>query len=122
MNTMGYFFAALACLAIGGLAGYLAALSRRAAMAEEAAQLRSQVAALDAILATERTAQAEKLALLDDARDRMTHQFRALANDIGETAILERLRFRNQSDQLRRFRFTTPERDRPAQDRASPPV
>jgi DNA recombination protein RmuC len=84
MNTMGYFFAALACLAIGALAGYLAALSRRAAMAEEAAQLRSQVAALDATLATERTAQAEKLALLDDARDRMTHQFRALANDILE--------------------------------------
>ncbi len=84
MNTMGYFFAALACLVIGGLAGYLAALSRRAAMAEEAAQLRSQVAVLDATLATERTTQDEKLALLDDARDRMTHQFRALANDILE--------------------------------------
>jgi DNA recombination protein RmuC len=84
MNGMGYFFGALACLAIGGLAGYLAALSRRAAMAEEAAQLRSQIAALGATLAAERTAQEEKLALLDDARDRMTHQFRALANDILE--------------------------------------
>lgn len=84
MNVMGYLFAALACLAIGGLAGYLAALSRRAAMVEEAAQLRSQIAALDATRAAERTAQEEKLALLDDARDRMSHQFRALANDILE--------------------------------------
>jgi DNA recombination protein RmuC len=84
MNGMGYLFIGFACLAIGGLAGYLAALSRRAAMTEEAAQLRSQVAALDATLAAERTAQEEKLALLDDARDRMTHQFRALANDILE--------------------------------------
>jgi DNA recombination protein RmuC len=53
-------------------------------MGEETAQLRSQVAALDATLAAERAAQEEKLALLDDARDRMTHQFRALANDILE--------------------------------------
>jgi DNA recombination protein RmuC len=84
MNEMIYLFAALACLAIGALAGYLAALNRRAAMAEQAAQLRSQVAALDATLAAERAAQEQKLALLDDARDRMTHQFRALANDILE--------------------------------------
>jgi DNA recombination protein RmuC len=84
MNEMFYLFAALACLAIGALAGYLVALSRRAAMAEQAAQLRSQVAALDATLAAERAAQEQKLALLDDARDRMTHQFRALANDILE--------------------------------------
>jgi DNA recombination protein RmuC len=84
MNELIYLFAALACLAIGALAGYLAALSRRAAMTEQAAQLRSQVAALDATLAAERAAQEQKLALLDDARDRMTHQFRALANDILE--------------------------------------
>jgi DNA recombination protein RmuC len=84
MNEMIYLFAALACLAIGALAGYLVALSRQAAMAEQAAQLRSQVAALDATLAAERAAQEQKLALLDDARDRMTHQFRALANDILE--------------------------------------
>jgi DNA recombination protein RmuC len=84
MNSTVYLFAALACLAIGGLAGYLFALSRRAAIAEEAAQLRSQLAALDATLAAERAAQEEKLALLDDARDRMTHQFRALAGEILE--------------------------------------
>ncbi len=80
MNLTGYFFAALACLAIGALGGYLAALSRRAAVAEEAAQLRSQVAALDATLAAERTAQAR----LDDGRDLMADQFRVLANDILE--------------------------------------
>jgi DNA recombination protein RmuC len=84
MNVMVDLFAVLASLAIGGLAGYLFALHRRAAMAEQAAQLRSQVAALDATLAAERAAQEQKLALLDDARDRMTHQFRALANDILE--------------------------------------
>jgi DNA recombination protein RmuC len=84
MNGMVYLFGALACLAIGGLLGYLLALSRRSALVEETAQLRSQVAALDATLAAERAAQEEKLALLDDARDRMTHQFRALANDILE--------------------------------------
>lgn len=84
MNEMVYLFAALACLAIGALAGYLFALNRRAAMAEQAAQLRSQIAALDATLAAERAAQEQKLALLDDARDRMTHQFRILANDILE--------------------------------------
>jgi DNA recombination protein RmuC len=84
MNSTVYLFAALACLAIGGLAGYLFALSRRAAIAEEAAQLRSQLAALDATLAAERAAQEEKLALLDDARDRMTHQFRVLASEILE--------------------------------------
>ncbi len=84
MNVMVDLFAVLASLAIGGLAGYLFALNRRAAMAEQAAQLRSQVAALDATLAAERAAQEQKLALLDDARDRMTHQFRALANDILE--------------------------------------
>ncbi|HEX4582526.1 MAG TPA: DNA recombination protein RmuC [Acidobacteriaceae bacterium] len=80
MNVMGYLFTALACLAIGGLAGYLAALSRRAAIAEEAAQLRTRVAALDATLAAERAAQAR----LDDGRDLMADQFRVLANDILE--------------------------------------
>jgi DNA recombination protein RmuC len=84
MNVMVYLLSALASLVIGGLVGYLVALSRRAALTEETAQLRSQVAALDATLAAERTAQEEKLALLDDARDQMTHQFRALANDILE--------------------------------------
>jgi DNA recombination protein RmuC len=84
MNGMVYLLAVLACLVIGGLLGYLIAISRRSALAEEAAQLRSQVAALGATLAAERAAQEEKLALLDDARDRMTHQFRSLANDILE--------------------------------------
>jgi DNA recombination protein RmuC len=84
MSGMVDLFALLACLALGGLLGYLIALARRSPMGEETAQLRSQVAALDATLAAERAAQEEKLALLDDARDRMTHQFRALANDILE--------------------------------------
>jgi DNA recombination protein RmuC len=84
MNGMVYLLAVLACLVIGGLLGYLIAMSRRSALAEETAQLRSQVAALGATLAAERAAQEEKLALLDDARDRMTHQFRSLANDILE--------------------------------------
>src|SRR5882757_2011222 len=80
MNEMIYLFAALACLAIGALAGYLVALSRRAAMAEQAAQLRSQVAALDATLTAERAAQIR----LKDGRDLMADQFRVLANDILE--------------------------------------
>jgi DNA recombination protein RmuC len=84
MSSMVDLFALLACLAVGGLLAYLIALARRLPMGEETAQLRSQVAALDATLAAERAAQEEKLALLDDARDRMTHQFRALANDILE--------------------------------------
>jgi DNA recombination protein RmuC len=80
MNEMIYLFAALACLAIGALAGYLVALSRRAGMAEQAAQLRSQVAALDATLTAERAAQTR----LEDGRDLMADQFRVLANDILE--------------------------------------
>ena len=84
MNTILYVFAPLACLAIGGLIGFLIALSRRSAPAEEAAQLRIQLACLDATLTAERASQEQKLALLDDARDQMTHQFRALANDILE--------------------------------------
>ena len=84
MSGMVDLFALLACLAVGGLLGYLIALARRSSMGEETVQLRSQVAALDATLAAERAAQEEKLTLLDDARDRMTHQFRALANDILE--------------------------------------
>ncbi len=84
MNTIIYVFAALASLVIGGLVGYLIALSRRSAPVQEAAQLRVQLASLDATLTAERAAQEQKLALLDDARDQMTHQFRALANDILE--------------------------------------
>jgi DNA recombination protein RmuC len=80
MNGMVYLFAALACLAIGGLVGYLVALSRQGAMAGEAAQLRSQLAALEATLAAERAAQSR----LDDGRDLMADQFRVLANDILE--------------------------------------
>jgi DNA recombination protein RmuC len=80
MNVTVYLFAALACLAIGGLVGYLVALSRQGAMAGEAAQLRSQIAALDATLAAERAAQSR----LDDGRDLMADQFRVLANDILE--------------------------------------
>jgi DNA recombination protein RmuC len=80
MNVMVYLLLALASLVIGGLAGYLVALSRRTALAEETAQLRSQVAALDATLAAERAAQAR----LDDGRDLMADQFRVLANNILE--------------------------------------
>src|SRR5690242_5946730 len=77
-------FAILASLVIGVLGGYLFGLSRRAATAREAAELQAQLAALNATLKAERAAHEEKLALLDDARDQMTHQFRALANDILE--------------------------------------
>ncbi len=80
MNVMVDLFAVLASLVIGGLAGYLFALNRRAAMAEQAAQLRSQVAALDATLAAERAAQSR----LDDGRDLMADQFRVLANEVLE--------------------------------------
>jgi DNA recombination protein RmuC len=80
MNVMVYLLSALALLVIGGLVGYLVALSRRTAMAEETAQLRSQVAALDATLAAERAAQAR----LDDGRDLMADQFSVLANKILE--------------------------------------
>jgi DNA recombination protein RmuC len=80
MNVMVYLLSALALLVIGGLVGYLVALSRRTALAEETAQLRSQVAALDATLAAERNAQAR----LDDGRDLMADQFRVLANNILE--------------------------------------
>ncbi len=80
MNVMVYLLSALASLVIGGLVGYLVALSRRTAMAEETAQLRSQVAALDATLAAERSAQSR----LDDGRDLMADQFRVLANNILE--------------------------------------
>jgi DNA recombination protein RmuC len=78
MNVMVYLLSALALLVIGGLVGYLVALSRRAALAEETAQLRSQLAALDATLAAERAAQAR----LDDGRDLMADQFSVLANKI----------------------------------------
>lgn len=81
---MVYVFAALASLVIGGLVGYLIALRRSSTLAGETAQLRVQLASLDATLTAERAAQEQKLALLDDARDNMTHQFRALANDILE--------------------------------------
>jgi DNA recombination protein RmuC len=77
-------FAVLASLVIGVLAGYLFGLSRRAATAREGAELQAQLAALNATLTTERAAHEEKLTLLDDARDQMTHQFRALANEILE--------------------------------------
>ena len=45
MSGMVDLFALLACLAVGGLLGYLIALVRRSPMGEETAQLRSQVAA-----------------------------------------------------------------------------
>jgi DNA recombination protein RmuC len=80
MNLMVYLLLALASLAIGGLVAYLVALSRRTALVEETAQLRSQVAALDATLAAERAAQAR----LDDGRDLMADQFSVLANKILE--------------------------------------
>ena len=64
------FVALLAGLAIGMLVGYLLAARNAAALA--------------ATLTAERAAQEEKLALLDDARDRMSHQFRTLANEILE--------------------------------------
>jgi DNA recombination protein RmuC len=57
-------------LAVGALVGYLLA-ARRAA-------------ALSATLDAERASQEEKLALWDDARDRMSHQFRTMADEILE--------------------------------------
>lgn len=54
-------------LMLGALLGYLLAARK--------------TAALDATLAAEKAAQEEKLALLDDARDRMSHQFRSLARE-----------------------------------------
>jgi DNA recombination protein RmuC len=75
-----YIFAALACLAIGALAGYLFALSRRAAIVEETTQLRTQFASLEATLTAERAAQER----LEEDRNRMTDQFRTLASDILE--------------------------------------
>lgn len=77
---MVYVFAALAGLAIGVLAGYLFALSRRAALVEETAQLRTQFASLQATLTAERAAQVR----LEEDRNRMADQFRGLANDILE--------------------------------------
>jgi DNA recombination protein RmuC len=62
--------APLAGLAVGVLVGYLLAARRAAALA--------------ATLAAERAAHEEKLALWDDARDRMSHQFRTLADEILE--------------------------------------
>jgi DNA recombination protein RmuC len=62
--------ALLAGLAVGALIGYLLA-ARRAA-------------ALGATLAAERASHEEKMALWDDARDRMSHQFRTLADEILE--------------------------------------
>src|ERR1700759_982661 len=84
MSGMVDLFAVLTCLAVGGLLGYLIALVRRSPMGEETAQLRSQVAALDATLAAERAGKKKRLPLLADPRNGMTHQFRALANDILE--------------------------------------
>ena len=75
-------------LGVGLLLGYLLAARRgdvpREALRSELMEARSQAAALQATLSAERAAGEQKLALLDDARDRMSHQFRALANDILE--------------------------------------
>jgi DNA recombination protein RmuC len=54
------------------------------ALRRELLEARTAAAGLEATLAAERAAAGQKLALLDDARDRMTHHFRALASDILE--------------------------------------
>ena len=84
--------ALLIALVIGLVAGYL--LGRRGssptqetdadALHRELLEARTAAAALEATLKAERNATEEKLALLDDARDRFTHTFRALANDVLE--------------------------------------
>ncbi len=80
-------------LALGLLLGYLLGSRRPGALVNEAPleqlrnevmQARTRAAAVEATLAAERVATEQKLALLDDARDQMTHQFRSLANDILE--------------------------------------
>ncbi|MCU1314343.1 MAG: recombination protein RmuC [Acidobacteriaceae bacterium] len=63
-------FTLVAGLAVGALVGYLLAARRSASLA--------------ATLAAERASQEEKMALWDDARDRMSHQFRTLADEILE--------------------------------------
>ncbi|MGI8769839.1 MAG: DNA recombination protein RmuC [Acidobacteriaceae bacterium] len=51
---------------------------------EEQARLRAQLGGMQAALEAERRQSDEKLALLTEAREQLTHQFRSLANDILE--------------------------------------
>lgn len=85
-------------MALGLLLGYLLAQWRGAGLRNpagedptvarelrlELTQAQTRAATAEATLAAERKSSEQKLALLDDARDRMSHQFRVLANDILE--------------------------------------
>jgi len=71
MNGMISLLAVLACLVIGGLLGYLIAMSRRSALAEETAQLRSSATLW--CHPGRRARGAKKSCAAGDARDRMTH-------------------------------------------------
>ena len=88
MPMLPPFLTAMLALLLGGALGYLLAARRVAAARERHARelldSTSRAAALEATLQAERAATEQKLALLDDARDQMSHQFRALANDILE--------------------------------------
>ena len=53
-------------------------------LAAELSQARARQATLEAELAAERTQSADKIALLQEAREGLGHQFKALANDILE--------------------------------------
>jgi DNA recombination protein RmuC len=65
------------------------------ALRREVLEARTRAAALEATLAAERAAGEQKLTLLDEARDRMTHHFQALANEILEE---KSLRFAKQNE------------------------
>jgi DNA recombination protein RmuC len=54
------------------------------AAVEQQARLRAQVGGMHAELEAERRQSSEKLALLSEAREELTHEFRSLANDILE--------------------------------------
>ncbi len=75
-------------LALGLAFGYLLAERRRGTLLDvlrnELTAAQTRAATAEARLEAERAATEEKLALLDDARDRMSHEFRSLANDVLE--------------------------------------
>ena len=68
-------------LLIAAVAGFLVAV---VLLQSRLAEVRAALAVSQAALAAEREQSAEKLALLQDARNQLTHQFQALAQDILE--------------------------------------
>jgi DNA recombination protein RmuC len=60
------------------------ARDRHGSALEEQSRLRAQLSAIRTELDAERRQSSEKLALLTEAREQLSHQFRALANDILE--------------------------------------